>query len=43
VSGHDGRRRRAARRVVWGAWIDHKPYAPAAHGGLQTVLKTARA
>jgi transposase len=29
-------------RVIWRAWTDHKPYDPALHGGLQTLLKTAR-
>lgn len=32
---------RAWLRVIWRAWIDRKPYDPASHGGLQTVLKTA--
>jgi hypothetical protein len=32
---------RAWLRVIWRAWIDRKPYDPAAHGGLQTMLKTA--
>ena len=32
---------RAWVRVIWRAWRDRKPYDPAAHGGLQTVLKTA--
>lgn len=31
---------RAWLRVIWRAWIDRKPYDPAAHGGLQTLLKT---
>ena len=31
---------RAWLRVIWRAWIDRKPYDPATHGGLQTVLKT---
>jgi transposase len=32
---------RAWLRVIWRAWIDRKPYDPALHGGLQTMLKTA--
>ncbi len=32
---------RAWLRVIWRAWIDRKPYDPALHGGLQTLLKTA--
>lgn len=32
---------RAWLRVIWRAWQDHKPYDPALHGGLQTMLKTA--
>jgi transposase len=32
---------RAWLRVIWRAWIDRKPYDPAAHGALQTMLKTA--
>lgn len=32
---------RAWLRVLWRAWIDRKPYDPAQHGGLQTMLKTA--
>jgi len=32
---------RAWLRVIWRAWIDRKPYDPAVHGGLQTMLKTA--
>ena len=30
---------RAWLRVIWRAWIDRKPYDPASHGGLQTMLK----
>lgn len=32
---------RAWLRVIWRAWIDRKPYNPALHGGLQTMLKAA--
>jgi transposase len=32
---------RAWLRVIWRAWTDRKPYDPALHGGLQTMLKTA--
>jgi len=32
---------RAWLRVIWRAWIDHKPYDPALHGGAQALLKTA--
>ena len=32
---------RAWLRVIWRAWVDRKPYDPALHGGLQTLLKTA--
>ncbi len=32
---------RAWLRVIWRAWIDRKPYDPAVHGGLQTMLKMA--
>lgn len=32
---------RAWLRVIWRAWIDHKPYNPAAHRGLQSMLKAA--
>lgn len=32
---------RAWLRVIWRAWQDRKPYDPALHGGLQTLLKTA--
>lgn len=32
---------RAWLRVIWRAWIDRKPYDPALHGGLQTMLKAA--
>jgi transposase len=31
---------RAWLRVIWRAWIDRKPYDPALHAGLQTMLKT---
>ena len=31
---------RAWLRVIWRAWLDRKPYDPASHGGLQTMLKT---
>jgi transposase len=33
---------RAWLRIIWRAWINRKPYDPAAHGGLQTMLKTAK-
>lgn len=33
---------RAWLRVIWRAWIERKPYDPAAHGGLQAMLKTAQ-
>lgn len=33
---------RAWLRVIWRAWRDRKPYDPALHGGLQTMLKTAQ-
>lgn len=32
---------RAWLRVIWRAWVNHKPYDPALHGGLQTMLKAA--
>jgi transposase len=32
---------RAWLRVIWRAWIDRKPYDPALHGGLQSMLKPA--
>jgi transposase len=32
---------RAWLRVIWRAWTDRKPYDPALHGGLQTMLKAA--
>ncbi len=32
---------RAWLRVIWRAWTDRKPYDPALHSGLQTMLKTA--
>lgn len=32
---------RAWLRVIWRAWLDRKPYDPASHGGLQTLLKAA--
>ena len=32
---------RAWLRVLWRAWINRKPYNPALHGALQTMLKTA--
>lgn len=31
---------RAWLRVIWRAWVDHKPYDPALHGGAQLLLKT---
>jgi transposase len=33
---------RAWLRVLWRAWVDRKPYDPALHGGLQSLLKTTR-
>jgi transposase len=30
---------RAWLRVLWRAWVDRKPYNPALHGGLQSLLK----
>lgn len=33
---------RAWLRVIWRAWVDHKPYDQTAHGGLLAMLKTAR-
>ena len=32
---------RAWLRVIWRAWVDRKPYDPAAHRGAQSLLKTA--
>jgi transposase len=32
---------RAWLRVIWRAWIDRKPCNPAAHGGRQTMIKSA--
>ena len=32
---------RAWLRVIWRAWINHKPYDPALHRGLQAMLKSA--
>ena len=32
---------RAWLRVLWRAWTDRKPYDPALHGGLQTMIKAA--
>ena len=32
---------RAWLRVLWRAWVNRKPYDPASHGGLQSMLKTA--
>jgi transposase len=32
---------RAWVRVIWRAWIDHKPYDPVSHRGAQLQLKTA--
>ena len=31
---------RAWLRVIWRAWIDRRPYDPALHGSLQSMLKT---
>src|SRR5262245_30719333 len=33
---------RAWLRVLWRAWVDRKPYDPALHGGLQTLLRPMR-
>lgn len=32
---------RAWLRVIWRAWTDRKPYDPASHGGLKSMLKAA--